>query len=222
MNVIIFGASGMVGAGVLIECLEDARIERVLVVGRNSCGVTHPKLREIVRANLADYSDTRESFRGLDACFYCLGVTSVGMDEAAYSRVTYDLTVAAAKPLAELNPRMTFCFVSGQNTDSTEKGPVMWARVKGRAENAIFAMGFRGFAFRPGYIQPRKGVTSRTALYRFFYVVLAPLYPVLRIPFGKYMTTSDAVGQAMINIAAGRDSPRILDNAAINEAAKRP
>lgn len=221
MRVIIFGASGMVGAGVLLECLEDPRVTSVVAVVRRPTGRRHPKLRELVRADMSSYDDVHDELRGLDACFYCVGVTSIGLDEAAYSRVTYDLTVAAAKPLAELSPGMTFCFVSGQNTDSTEKGPVMWARVKGRAENAIFALFPRGFAFRPGYIQPRKGVTSRTTLYRVLYLFIAPLYPLLRLVWGGSMTTTVNVGQAMINIAEGRNAPKILDNAAINAAAAR-
>jgi uncharacterized protein YbjT (DUF2867 family) len=163
MKVIIFGASGMVGAGVLIECLEDSRIESVLVVGRNPCGIAHPKVRETFRKDFFDFSDMNSTLAGYHACFFTLGVTSVGKTEAEYYRLTHDVTIAAARVIAEVNPGLTFCYVTGEGADSTEKGRSMWARVKGKTENDLFKMNLKAFAFRPGYIQPMKGVRSKTA-----------------------------------------------------------
>ncbi len=217
MRVIIFGATGMVGAGVLIECLDDPRVASVLAIGRSSTGITHAKLREIVRPDLFDYSDVRDSLRGFDACFFCLGVSAFRMEEDAYTRITHDLTIAAATVLAELNPGMTFCYVSGAGTDSSERGLQMWARVKGRTENRLFAMPLRAFAFRPGFIVPMKGVRSKTPAYNAVYVAAAPLFPILRRLAGRLLTTTDAIGRAMIAVAAGADAPRVLGNREIDQ-----
>ena len=216
MNVIIFGATGMVGAGVLTECLEDPRVRSVLVVGRRSCGVTHPKLRETLREDFFGYADATRVFKDLDACFFCLGVSSAGMSEAAYTRVTYDLTLAAAEALLALNPALTFCYVSGEGTDSSERGRFMWARVKGRTENQLLRMRFKAYAFRPGFIQPLKGVRSKTRLYQAVYAVAGPLFPLLRRLFPKHVTTTENVGRAMIRVAADGCAKRVLENPDIN------
>lgn len=157
MRVVVFGANGMVGGGVLRECLEDPDIESVLAVGRRACGLTHPKLRELIHADLFDLQSVSGELAGYDACFYCLGVSSAGMGEAEYRRVTYDLTVAVVEVLVEMNPAIKLCFVSGQGTDGSASGRTMWARVKGEAENYLFALPLEAYMFRPGYIQPMKG-----------------------------------------------------------------
>jgi uncharacterized protein YbjT (DUF2867 family) len=221
LKVIVFGASGMVGAGILTECVEDPRVESILVLGRTPCGVVHPKLRELIRSNFFDYSDTKADLKGHDACFFCLGVSSVGMTETAYHRLTYDLTIAAATALAELNPGMTFCYVSGEGTDSTERGRSMWARVKGMTENHLLRMSLDAYMFRPGFIQPRKGVRSKTSWYQAFYTVLGPFYPLLRRLAPKHVTTTENVGRAMIQVAASGYAKRVLENPDINALAER-
>src|SRR5579863_720907 len=172
MNVLLFGATGMVGQGVLRECLLDPEVERVLAIGRTSCGQQHKKLRELLRKDFSDYSGVENELTGFDACFFCLGVSSAGMTEEAYRRVTYDLTLAAAQVLAKLNPDMTFIYVSGAGTDSSEHGRTMWARVKGKTENDLLRLPFHAaYMFRPGVIRPLHGIRSRTKLYRLFYLL---------------------------------------------------
>jgi len=219
MKVILFGATGMVGAGVLIECLENPWVQSVLAVGRKPCSVTHPKLREVIRSDFFDYSDVATDLTGYDACFFCLGVSSAGMKETEYHRLTYELTLAAAEALADVNPGMTFCYVSGEGTDSTERGRFMWARVKGKTENHLLEMPLKAFMFRPGFIQPLKGVRSKTRLYQAFYSVLGPLYPLLKRLAPRHVTTTENVGRAMIEIAAGRSPKRVLENPDINALA---
>lgn len=219
MNVVIFGATGMVGSGVLLECLDDPRVASVLVVGRSPCGVEHEKVREHLRADFFDYGDVARELAGLDACFFCLGVSAYRMDEAAYSHLTYDLTLAAAGALSGASPGLTFCYVSGQGTDSSERGRFMWARVKGRTENALLALLPGACMFRPGYIQPLKGVRSKTRLYQAMYNVVAPMYPLFRRVFGAYMTTSENVGRAMIEVAARGCETRVLETGDINRIA---
>ena len=217
MNVLILGATGMVGQGVLRECLLDRRVDRVLVVGRSSLGRQHPKLREIVVQNLFDLSALGADLATVDACFFCLGVSSAGMSEERYTRVTYDLTMAVAETLARLNPAMTFIYVSGMGTDSTERGRSMWARVKGRTENALLRLPFRAaYMFRPAAIIPLHGIRSRTRWYRLLYAATKPLWPVLRRLAPRYVTTTERVGQAMINVAAGGAPMRIIENPDIN------
>ena len=209
----------MVGSGVPLEGLDDARVAAVLVVGRSACGVTHPKLREILRADFFDYTDVEADLAGIDACFFCLGVSAAGLDEAAYTRLTYDLTMAAAGTLARLNPGMTFCYVSGEGTDATERGRFMWARVKGRTENRLLAMPLRAYAFRPGFIQPLKGVRSKTPLYQALYRAAGPFTPLLRKMFSSHMTTTENVGRAMIQVAAAGSDTRVLENRDIDALA---
>ncbi|MEV3983579.1 NAD(P)H-binding protein [Nonomuraea sp. NPDC049758] len=214
MRVIIFGATGMVGRGVLRECLLDERVTAVLTVGRSPTGTVHPKLRELLHADLSDLSAVEGELAGYDACFFCLGVSAAGMSEQDYRRITYDYTLAAGTTLARLSPSSTFVYVSGAGTDA--HGRAMWARVKGATENALLALPFHAYMFRPGYIQPMHGVTSRTRWYRLAYVVAAPLYPLLRRLFPAAVTTTERIGQAMITVAERGAPERILGPAAIN------
>ncbi|HEX6316216.1 MAG TPA: NAD(P)H-binding protein [Gemmatimonadaceae bacterium] len=220
MKVILFGATGMVGAGVLHECLRDDRVTEVLAVLRTPTGQAHAKLRELIRNDFYDYSDARNAFRDAGACFFCLGVTAVRKTEADYSRLTYDLTIAAARTMAEVNPGMTFCYVSGQGTDSSEKGRVMWARVKGRTENALLRLPLQAYMLRPGYIQPQTGVKSKTRVYRVFYEIMSPLYPVLRRLTPNLVTSSETVGRAMIALALEGYDSRILEVRDINRVGR--
>ncbi len=210
MKVIIFGATGMVGQGVLRECLLAADVTEVLVVARTPPTVQHPKLRTLIHTDFADFSAVVDPFAGYDACFYCLGVSAVGLSEGEYTRITYDFTLAAARTLAQLNPDMTFVYVSGAGTNP--EGRAMWSRVKGRTENAVLQLFPNGYAFRPGFIQPTYGATSKTRLYRTLYAVLSPLYPVLDKVMPKYLTTTDRLGQAMLTAARTGFGKRILEN----------
>jgi len=211
----------MVGAGVLRQCLGDPRVESVLAVGRSSCGITHPKLAEIQHTDFFDYTAIQPRLAGYDACFFCLGVSSAGMTEAKYRRLTYDLTLAAAQAVLAANPQLTFCYVTGVGTDSTERGGSMWARVKGATENALLRLPFKAaFMFRPGFIQPLDGIRSKTRLYQAFYTVLGPLYPIVRRIAPKYVTTTTAVGRAMIRVVAHGYPKPILETTDINAAAQ--
>ncbi|MET8643070.1 epimerase [Streptomyces sp. NPDC004675] len=217
MNVVVFGASGMVGHGVLRACLLDPSVTRVLVVGRSPLGISHPKLQEIVHHDFTDLSALAERLTGLDACFYCLGITSAGRGEAAYTRITYDFTLAAALVLSANNPGLTFTYVSGEGTDSSENGRTMWARVKGRTENALFALPMNAYMFRPGYIQPLHGAVSRTRVYRLGYALTSWLYPLLRRVAPGHTTTTDHLGRAMLALTRpGTTAGRILYSRDIN------
>ena len=217
MRVVLFGATGMVGGGVLLECLDDPRVDSVVAVNRASLGRSHAKLREILHGDFYDYETLRAEFAACDACFFCLGVTSVGLDEARYTRLTYDLTTAAARVMAAANRNMTFCYVSGVGTDSTERSRTMWARVKGKTENAILGMGFKGaYMFRPGFIQPVRGVRSKTAWYQAAYSVLAPVSPLLLRLVPNHITTTARVGRAMIRVASAGYDRSILYTRDIN------
>lgn len=212
MNVIIFGATGMVGQGVLIECLRDPGVARVLSVGRSPVAQRDAKLRELLVADPGDLASAAGELGGYDACFFCLGVSAAGLSEPRYRRLTYDLTLGAARTLAERNAGMTFIYVSGAGTDSTEGGRVMWARVKGATENALLKLPFKAaFMFRPGAIQPLHGVTSRTRLYRVIYAVTAPLWPLLRRLFPDRVSTSERIGRAMIAAARNGAPKPILE-----------
>jgi uncharacterized protein YbjT (DUF2867 family) len=217
MNVLLFGATGMVGQGVLRECLLDAGVSRVLSVGRSATGQTHPKLRELIVPDLFDLSAVREQLSGFDACFFCLGVSSASMSEEAYRHVTYDLTLAAAKVLVRLNPQMTFVYVSGAGTDSSERGSSMWARVKGATENALMRLPFKAaYMFRPGFIQPLHGVRSKVALYRWTYVLASPFFGLLRRLAPRHATTSEQVGRAMLVVARRGAPTPLVETADIN------
>jgi uncharacterized protein YbjT (DUF2867 family) len=211
MKVIVFGATGMVGQGVLRESLLAADVERVLVVTRRPTGVKHPKLREVMLTDFADLTPIRDELAGYDACFYCLGVSSVGMDEAAYTVVSYDYPVAAARLLAEIDPGMTFIYVSGAGTDPA--GRQMWARVKGRTENAVIELFPNGYAARPAVIQPTHGATSGVGWYNTAYTVAAPLLALLDRIAPKYVTSTDRLGRAMLRVARQGAADRVLTNA---------
>lgn len=220
MKVIIFGATGMVGQGVLLECLDHPEVSAVLAVGRSSCGIDHPKLRELLHQDFFDYSPIESELTGYDACFFCLGVSAAGMSEEQYHRLTYELTLSAAGTLVRLNPSMTFCYVSGAGTDSSESGRMMWARVKGKTENHLLKLPFKSaFMFRPGYIQPMKGIRSKTRLYQTFYTFGRPLYPALKTLFPSFVTTTEKVGVAMIKVALHGYPQPLLDNRDINTLA---
>lgn len=221
MKVVIFGATGMVGKGVLLECLDDARVEQVLLVSRQQGGVNHPKIHELLHHDFFDFTAIQSQFNDLDACFFCLGVTSVGISEEEYHRLTYDLTLAAATSLAAATVgRLTFCYVSGAGTDSTERGRRAWARIKGKTENALLRLPFKAaYMFRPGYIQPLKGIRSKTRWYQLIYDAVGPLFPVLRRLVPGYVTTTTNIGRAMINVAASGSPMQILSSADINRLA---
>jgi uncharacterized protein YbjT (DUF2867 family) len=217
MKVILFGATGMVGQGCLRECLIDPEVETVLAVGRSPAGVQSTKLREIVHDNFLDFSAIESQLAGLDACFFCLGVSSVGMSEERYRHLTYDITLAAATTLSRLNPGMVFVYVTGQGTDSTEQGRPMWARIKGKTENDLLKLPFKAaYMFRPAGIQPLHGVKSRTAWVQAIYVVASPLLTWLNRVAPKYMTTSEQVGRAMIKVARDGYPKPVLESEDIN------
>ncbi|MDN7179776.1 epimerase [Caballeronia sp. SEWSISQ10-4 2] len=212
MKVLIFGATGMVGQGVLRECLLDTDIKRVVTVGRNATGQQYPKLTEIVHKDLLDLTSIESELTGFDACFFCLGVSSFRMSEADYTRLTYDLTFAVGRTLSRLNPDMTFAYVTGAGTDATERGRVMWARVKGRTENALMRMPFKAaYMFRPGMIQPMDGIRSKTPVYQMVISLGRPLFPVLRRAFPNTITTTSQLGRAMIAVAKERAASRVLE-----------
>jgi uncharacterized protein YbjT (DUF2867 family) len=202
MKVVLFGATGMVGQGVLRECLLDAEVESVLAVGRNPTGQRHAKLHEIVHDDFLDFSRIESQLAGYDACFFCLGVSSLGMSEEQYRRLTYDITLAAARTLAKLNPQMVFIYITGRGTDSSERGKLMWARVKGKTENDLLKLPFKAaYMFRPAGIQPLHGIRSKTGWVQAIYVGAAPLLSLLNRLAPTYMTTTEQVGRAMIKVA---------------------
>ena len=220
MNVVIFGATGMVGAGVLLECFADPRVTSILAITRSPTGRSRPKLREVVHSDFFNYDTLRADFARCDACFFCLGVSSLGMSEAQYTRVTYDLTLAAARTMVRANPQMTFCFISGVGTDSTERGRTMWARVKGKTENALLALGFKAaFMFRPGYIQPIGDVESKTGWVQTAYDIARPLYPLIHRLLPNNSTTTSNLGRAMIQVAAAGYIKPVLYSADVNALA---
>lgn len=207
----------MVGQGAVRESLLDPGVTAVLIVGRRPSGRAHAKLREIILPDLADLTPAENLLRGYDACFFCLGVSSVGMEEADYRRVTYDLAIAVAQILVKLNPAMTFIYVSGAGTDSTERGRAMWARVKGETENALLRLPFRAvYLFRPGIIQPLHGIKSRTKLYRIIYAVIGPLGGLLQGWLPGLMTNTEKLGRAMIKAARSGAPKPVLENRDIN------
>jgi len=199
-NVIITGATGMIGKGVLLECLDSDLISEVLVIGRNSIGMQHPKLKELVHRDFSNFSDVRSQLAGYDACFFCLGISAAGLNEEQYKRITYNFTLALAKTLFELNPQMTFNYVSGQGTDSSEKSRMMWARVKGKTENDLLTMGFKhAFMFRPGMIIPLRGIKSRTKSYQFMYDYFMWLVKGTKALSPNSVVDTTQIGLAMIN-----------------------
>lgn len=212
MNVLLFGSTGMVGKGVLLECLDDARVEHVLAINRTALGIPHPKLQEVVQTNVADLTNIKDQLQNCDACFFCLGVSVLGLSEESYTKITYDLTLQVAQFLVAANPNLVFCYVSGAGTDSTEQGRQMWARVKGKTENALLQLPFKAaYMFRPGYIQPMRGVRSKTDWYNAIYTVLKPLYFLFK-GAKNYVTDSAALGKAMIEVAQNGYQKRIIEN----------
>jgi uncharacterized protein YbjT (DUF2867 family) len=217
MKIILFGATGMVGQGVLRECLLDPGVETVLSVGRSPTGQHHAKLREIVHDNFLDYSAIESQLAGFDAGFFCLGVSSVGMGEERYRNLTYDITLAAATTLARLNPGMVFIYVTGAGTDSTEQGRVMWARVKGKTENDLLKLPFKAaYMFRPGAIQPLHGARSKTAWVQAVYAASWPLWSVLRRLSPRLVTSTEQIGRAMIRVAREGYPRKVLEMEDIN------
>lgn len=218
MKVILFGATGMVGQGVLRECLLDPGIETVLAIGRSLTGQTNAKLREITHADFFNLSAIESDMTGYDACLFCLGVSSLGMSEPDYRRVTYDMTLAVATVLVRLNPAMTFVYVTGQSTDSTEQGSVMWARVKGKTENDLLTLPFKAaYMFRPGGIQPLHGVRSKTAWVQAIYAGTGPLWALLNRIAPKYVTTTEKLGRAMIRVVRDGYPKPVLETLDINQ-----
>lgn len=217
IKAIITGATGMVGEGVLHECLNHPDVEQVLVINRKPCGVTHPKLKEIIHADFFDITPVLSQLSGYNACYFCLGVSSVGLNEAQYHKLTYGLTLHVATHLSKINPDMTFCYVSGAATDSTEKGKVMWARVKGKTENDLMKLPFRKvYAFRPGYMQPTPGLKNTLKMY----ALLSWSYPVLRRLFPAHVSTLKEIGIAMIHCTQKDYKKPILEVKDIVEIAK--
>lgn len=220
MNILLFGATGMVGYGVLQECLAAEDVNLVQTIGRTAIGQSHPKLRDVVHADMYNYQNIEAQLSGFDACFFCLGTSSFGKSEAEYTKITEDLTMAAATTLARLNPQMVFTYVSGASTDSSEQGSRMWARVKGRTENRLMRAGFTAaYMFRPGAIQSLHSVKSKTALYRILYSVLQGLLPLLRRLFPNYILTTAQIGQAMLAVVRHGASKSILEIADIRALA---
>ena len=201
MKVIITGATGMVGKGVLLECLDNDAVTAVLVVNRRTVDMQHPKLTEIIHKDFFDLSPISEQLAGYDACFFCLGISSFRQSEEVYTKITYDLTVNFAGALLKSNPGMVFIYVSGTGTDSTESGSTMWARVKGKTENDIIKMGFKdAYAFRPAYIKPESNTPSSTPIYQVLLSIFGVLHPVIKLLFPKYTTTTAQIGKAMIEV----------------------
>ncbi len=221
MKVLIFGATGMVGQGVLRECLQADDVALVQTFGRAPTGQQHPKLREVVHADMWNYDGIDEQLSGFDACFYCIGVSSSGMSEKDYTHLSYDMTLAAATALARLNPRMVFVYVSAAGADSRERSRIMWERVRGKVENALFKLPFRAvYSFRPGMIEPLDGIKSRTAAYRIFYSLTKPLLPLLRSAMPRHVLTTRQMGQGMLAVARGGASKRVLESADISVLGK--
>lgn len=208
IRAIITGASGMVGEGVLHECLLHPDVESVLSISRRTCGMRHAKLKEILHQDFSNFSGIEEELSGYNAGFFCMGVSSLGKSEETYRRLTYDLTLALARPLAKLNPDMTICYVTGMGADSSEKGRTMWARVKGKTENDLMKLPFRGaYMFRPGFIRPTKGLKNTHGFYR----VVDPLFPLGKLLFPKALLTLKEIGLAMINSVAVGPEKRMLE-----------
>nr|WP_293833975.1 NAD-dependent epimerase/dehydratase family protein [uncultured Arsenicibacter sp.] len=213
ISAIITGVTGMVGEGVLHECLNDPDVERVLIINRRPSGFSHPKLKEIVHKDFFNLAPVKDQMVGYNACYFCLGVSSVGMKEDEYRRMTYDLTLHMARTLAPLNPDMTFCYVSGASTDSSEQGRLMWARVKGKTENDIMKLPFKAaYMFRPGYLHPTPGLKNVNKYYKY----VTWMYPLLRKLFPGTASTLAELGQAMLKVTKHGYPKPILEVKDIN------
>lgn len=216
MKVIITGATGMVGKGVLLECLDDDRIEQILLINRSDIDLKHPKIKEIIHQDFTDFSSVQQEFKEYNACFHCMGVSSVGITEEQYYKFTYTITETLVNAVYNTNPNSIFIYVSGEGTDSTEKGKSMWARVKGKTENLILNKGFKdAYMFRPGVILPKRGITSKTKLYNVFYLITRPIFPLLQKM--KSVTTTEKLGKAMIELINNQQQMKILSGSDINQ-----
>jgi hypothetical protein len=216
IKAIIFGATGMVGEGVLLTALKSPEVESILVIGRRPCGREDPKLKEIIHNDFYNFIPIKEHLRGYNACFFCLGVSSVGMKENNYRRVTYDLTMAAASLLSNLNPDMTFCYVSGAGTDSSEKGKLMWARVKGKTENDLLKLHFKSaYMFRPGFMKQVSGQRNVKSIFKAFLI----FYPVFKALFPNAGCKIEDLAKAMIRVSNAGYSKHIIDNKDVDQLA---
>lgn len=219
MKVIITGATGMVGKSVLLECLDHKKVEKILVINRKPLKMKHPKVVELVVYDFNNITQYQDSLRDYDACFFCMGISSIGLNESTYTGVTYGITKAFADTLFKLNKKMVFNYVSGTNTDSSEKGNSMWARVKGKTENYILNKGFKdAYMFRPGAIVPEKGIKSNTVWYNVLYVLARPFFPLMKK--SKNITTTTKLGVAMINTVLKPTDLKHLENVDINRYAE--
>lgn len=219
-KVIITGSTGLVGKGVLLECLEDPRITEILVINRSSVQLKHPKLKEVLLQDFSRLHNITDHLKGYDACFHCMGVSALGLSEEKYTQITYEISKTLVDAVWEHNPNMVFNYVSGTGTDSSEKGSLMWARVKGRTENMVFAKGFKdAYAFRPGAILPEKGIKSRTSWYNFFYILMKPFFPLMKR--SKKVTTTTRLGKAMIQSLFSAPKLKVLHNPDINSLANK-
>lgn len=211
MKVIITGASGMVGKGVLLECLDHNDITEVLSLGRSKLDLTHPKLKQLIHKDFSDYSSIKSRIEGYDACFFCMGISAAGLSEEQYSEITYNYTLALAKTLIKINANFTFTYVSGEGTDSTEKSRMMWARVKGKTENDLINLGFKqAYMYRPGAIIPLRGIKSRTKSYQFMYDYFMWLIKIMKSIFPNSICNTTQIGLSMINIVKNGYSKHIL------------
>ncbi|NJB71755.1 hypothetical protein GGR42_002217 [Saonia flava] len=218
MKAIITGSTGMVGKAVLLECIDDTRVEEVLLINRNSLNISHPKVKEVIHKDFMDFTAIKNQCKGYDICFHCMGVSVSGMSEEKYTELTYTISNQLASILFSVNPNMVFNYVSGTGTDKTEKGKIMWARVKGKTENMILNMGFKdAYMFRPGIILPERGIKSKTSWYNTFYTIAKPFFPLL-IKM-KSVTTTSNLGKAMINTYHYPQPLKYLEGKQINEIA---
>lgn len=219
MNILLFGASGMVGDGVLRWLVASPNVGRVVAVSRKPLQMQHSKLETIIEPDMFRLQHV-DTLRDLDACFFCLGASSVGMSAEDYRRLTYDLTVSVAKRLLPGNPRMVFEYISGEGTDANSRQ--RWARVKAETETALLNMGFRdAYALRPGFIQPMRGVTSRMRSVRWMYALTAPVYPLLQKSFGGWVTSTDLLAATMLQLAVDGNGKKTLNTGELNAIAER-
>ena len=221
IKVIIFGSTGMIGQGVLQECLSNVQVESVLVINRHPGDTAHVKVREIVQSDFFDLAVISKDLADCNACFFCLGTSSAGLNESEYHKITYELTMNVARALLEINNEITFCYISGAGTDSSEKGRTMWARVKGKTENDLLKLPFKAvYSLRPGYIQPMNGIRSRTRLYNMLYMIFKPFYFILR-HFEGVVTNTTTLGKAMITLSLNGSVKAVLESRDINEIVKK-
>ncbi|ATL49670.1 epimerase [Chitinophaga caeni] len=217
IKVIITGATGMVGEGVVHVCLQHPLVKEVLIINRKPSGINHPKLQEIIHQDFYDFSGLKNRLSGYDACFHCMGISSVGIDAASYYKITYTMTMALAKVLCELNPAMTFCYVSGQGTDSSENGKLAWARIKGKTENDLFKLPFRqAFGMRPGFIRPIKGLKHTHKFYRY----INWTFPLGRALFPNGFCTMEELATAMIALTGLGFPKRVINGKDITSLSK--